>query len=82
VGGRYVLSADEKTSIQVRRRLHPTLPIGPHQPMRVEHEYERAGVHTPTYASWLTQIETYFSIIQRKAEDWLHMLSCNVTGFR
>jgi transposase len=39
----YVLSADEKTSIQVRRRLHPTLPIGPHQAMRVEHEYERAG---------------------------------------
>ena len=27
----YVLSADEKTSIQVRRRLHPTVPIGPHQ---------------------------------------------------
>ena len=40
----YVLSADEKTSIQVRRRLHLTLPIGPHQAMRVEHEYERAGV--------------------------------------
>jgi transposase len=137
----YVLSADEKTSIQVRRRLHPTVPIGPHQAMRVEHEYERAGVvqylaawdvhravafgrcepktgkaafgrlvddvmdqepyrsarrvfwivdngsshrgdraaeelqarhprivivHTPTYASWLNQIEIYFSIIQRK----------------
>jgi transposase len=137
----YVLSADEKTSIQVRRRLHPTLPIGPHQAMRVEHEYERAGVlqylaawdvhraivfgrcepktgktafgrlvddvmnqepyrsarrvfwivdngsshrgeraaeelrarhprivivHTPTYASWVNQIEIYFSIIQRK----------------
>jgi transposase len=137
----YVLSADEKTSIQVRRRLHPTLPIGPHQSMRVEHEYARAGVlqylaawdvhravvfgrcepktgkaafgrlvddvmhqepyrsarrvfwivdngsshrgdraakevqerhprtvivHTPTYASWLNQVEIYFSIIQRK----------------
>jgi len=137
----YVLSADEKTSIQVRRRLHPTVPIGPHQAMRVEHEYERAGVvqylaawdvhravvfgrcepktgkapfarlvddvmdqepyrsarrvfwivdngsshrgeraaeelqarhprivivHTPTYASWLNQVELYFSIIQRK----------------
>jgi len=40
----YVLSADEKTSIQVRRRLHPTLPTGSHQALRVEHEYERAGV--------------------------------------
>ena len=137
----YVLSADEKTSIQVRRRLYPTLPSGPHQAMRVEHEYARAGVlqylaawdvhravvfgrcepktgkaafgrlvddvmdqepyrsarrvfwivdngsshrgdhaaaelqarhprivivHTPTYASWVNQIEIYFSIIQRK----------------
>src|SRR6266498_2935212 len=40
----YVLSADEKTSIQVRRRCHPSPPIGPHQAMRIEHEYERAGV--------------------------------------
>jgi transposase len=137
----YVLSADEKTSIQVRRRCHPSLPIGPHQAMRIEHEYERAGVlqymaawdvhravifgrcepktgkaafgrlvddvmsqepyrsarrvfwivdngsshrgeraaqelrarhprivivHTPKHASWLNQIEIYFSIIQRK----------------
>ena len=28
----YVLSADEKTSIQVRRRCHPSLPIRLHQP--------------------------------------------------
>jgi transposase len=137
----FVLSADEKISIQVRRRRHPSLPIGPHQAMRVEHEYERAGVlqymaawdvhravvfgrcepktgkaafgrlvddvmsqepyrsarrvfwivdngsshrgqrsadelrarhprivsvHTPVHASWLNQIEIYFSIIQRK----------------
>jgi transposase len=137
----YVLSADEKTSIQVRRRCHPSLPIGPRQAMRIEHEYERAGVlqylaawdvhhavvfgrcepktgkaafgrlvddvmsqepyrsarrvfwivdngashrgeraahelrarhprivivHTPKHASWLNQIEIYFSILQRK----------------
>ena len=137
----YVLSADEKTSIQVRHRCHPSLPIAPHQAMRVEHEYKRAGVlqylaawdvhravifgrcepktgkaafgrlvddvmcqepyrsarrvfwivdngsshrgeraadeirarhprivivHTPKHASWLNQIEIYFSIIQRK----------------
>src|SRR6266542_4616859 len=137
----YVLSADEKTSIQARRRRHPTLPPGPHRAARVEHEYGRAGVvqylaawdvhravvfgrcepktgkaafgrlvddvmsqepyrsarrvfwivdngsshrgeraddelrarhprivlvHTPTHASWLNQIEIYFSIIQRK----------------
>jgi transposase len=136
----YVLSADEKTSIQVRRRLQPTLPPGPRQAARVEHEYECRGalqylaawdvhravvfgrcerktgkaafgrlvdqvmdqepyrsarrvfwivdngsshrgeraaeelrarhsrivvVHTPVHASWLNQIEQYFSILQR-----------------
>jgi transposase len=137
----YVLCADEKTSIQVRRRRHRTLTIGSHQAMRVEHEYQRGGVlqylaawdvhravvfghcepktgkaafgqlvddvmsqepyrsarrvfwivdngsshrgdrsaeelrarhprivivHTPIHASWLNQIEIYFSILQRK----------------
>jgi hypothetical protein len=137
----YVLSTDEKTSIQARRRLHPTLPPRPDLPMKVEHEYERKGawaylaawdvhhakvfgrceahsgiapfdrlvaqvmhqepygsarrvfwimdngsshrgersvqrlqscyprmqvVHGPVHASWLNQIEIYFSIIQRK----------------
>jgi transposase len=137
----YVLSADEKTSIQARRRLQPTMPPGPHQATRVEHEYARQGavqylaawdvhravvfgrcepktgkaafgrlvdqvmdhepyrsarrvfwivdngsshrgeraaeqlrsrhprivvVHTPVHASWLNQIEQYFSILQRK----------------
>lgn len=39
----YVISADEKTSIQARRRCHPTDPPAPGRPMRVEHEYERCG---------------------------------------
>ncbi|CAN5296751.1 hypothetical protein BH20GEM2_BH20GEM2_01450 [soil metagenome] len=34
----YVLSADEKTSIQARVRLHPSAPPAPGEPMRVEHE--------------------------------------------
>jgi hypothetical protein len=137
----FVISADEKTSIQARRRLHPTQPPDAARPMRVEHEYERCGawaylaawdvhrarifgrcepqtgiepferlvqdvmrrrpycsaarvfwivdngsshrgeasirrlatrwpnlqlVHTPVHASWLNQIEIYFSIVQRK----------------
>jgi hypothetical protein len=137
----YVLCADEKTSIQARRRIHPSTPPRPGQPIRVEHEYKRAGawayiaawdvhraklfgrcepktgiapferlvaevmrhqpyrsarrifwivdngtshrgqraakrlqakwpsivlVHTPVHASWLNQIEVYFSIVQRK----------------
>jgi hypothetical protein len=137
----YILSADEKTSIQARIRCHATLPPGPGRPRRLEPEYERGGalqylaawdvrrgyvwgrcepktglvpfarlvaqvmaqepyrsarrvfwvvdngsshrgeaargrlresypravlVHTPVHASWLNQVEIYFSIIQRK----------------
>ena len=137
----FVISADEKTSIQARRRKQPTVPLGPARPIRVEHEYFRKGawtylaawdvhrakvfgrcevkngmapverlvsdvmsqepyksarrvfwimdncsahrgqkaadryrakwpnailVHTPVHASWLNQVEIYFSIVQRK----------------
>ena len=137
----YVISADEKTSIQARVRCHPTAPSRPGTTMRVEHEYERGGalqylcawdvhrarlfgrlepktgiapfgrlvdqvmrrfpyrrarrvfwivdngtshrgeraarrlaaaypnlvlVHLPVHASWLNQVEIYFSIVQRK----------------
>jgi len=137
----FVISADEKTSIQARHRCHPTLPPGPGRLVRVEHEYERRGalaylaawdcgraklfarcetttgiepfrrlvdqvmsvepytsaervfwivdngsshrgtlsvdrltqdwpnahlVHLPIHASWLNQVEIYFSVIQRK----------------
>jgi len=41
--GEYVISADEKASIQARCRCHPTLPPGRTRVMRVEHEYERGG---------------------------------------
>jgi hypothetical protein len=139
--GDYIISSDEKTSIQARVRCHETLPTAPGRPMRVEHEYKRGGalqylaawdvrrgqvlgrceertgidsfgrlveqvmtsepyrsadrvfwvvdngsshrgraaidrlrrayrkafmVHTPVHASWLNQVEIYFSIIQRK----------------
>ena len=137
----FVISADEKTSIQARRPRHPSLPPQPGLPMKVEHEYKRCGawaylaaldvhharifgrcerrtgkapfdrlveqvmtrppyndarrvfwivdngsshrglasvqrlqqkfprlvlVHGPVHASWLNQIEIYFSILQRK----------------
>jgi hypothetical protein len=39
----FVLSTDEKTSIQARVRIHPSAPVAPGQPMRVEHEYTRGG---------------------------------------
>jgi hypothetical protein len=39
----FVISTDEKTSIQARRRRHPSLAPAPHRSMRVEHEYVRRG---------------------------------------
>jgi hypothetical protein len=41
--GQFVISADEKTSIQARCRCHPTLPPGVARMMKVEHEYQRGG---------------------------------------
>jgi len=38
-----VLCLDEKTSLQPRSRLSPTLPAQPDRPVRVEHEYQRKG---------------------------------------
>ena len=39
----FVISSDEKTSIQARCRCHPTLPPGKARLLRVEHEYHRGG---------------------------------------
>lgn len=39
----YVISSDEKTSIQARCRCHPSLPPGAARMMRVNHEYDRGG---------------------------------------
>jgi DDE superfamily endonuclease len=47
----FVISADEKTSIQARVRRHPTLAPAPRRDMRVEHEYERGGA-LAYFAAW------------------------------
>lgn len=39
----YVISADEKTSVQARCRCHPTLAPGQARGMRVNHTYGRGG---------------------------------------
>jgi len=137
----FVLSADEKTQLQVLTRCHPSAPAAPGRPLRVEHEYRRRGtiaylaawdvhraklfgrieatvgnapfdrlvdevmatqpyasarrvffvvdngtshrgersiertyrrhptahlIHLPLHASWLNQVEIYFSVLQRK----------------
>jgi hypothetical protein len=47
----FVLSADEKTSVQARRRKQPTLAPASARSMRVEHEYFREGAWT-YLAAW------------------------------
>ena len=39
----FVISTDEKSSIQARLRIHPSPPTRPGESMRVEHEYARGG---------------------------------------
>jgi hypothetical protein len=39
----FVISSDEKTSIQARLRIHPSLPTEPGKSMRVEHGYGRSS---------------------------------------
>ena len=41
--GDYVICADEKPSIQARKRIHATLPSAPGEGQKAEHEYERTG---------------------------------------
>jgi transposase len=41
--GDRIISVDAKPSIQARARCHATGPPGPGRPVRVEHEYDRAG---------------------------------------
>lgn len=47
----FVLSADEKPSIQARRRKHPSTAPAPKRSMRIEHEYFREGALT-YLAAW------------------------------
>lgn len=48
----YVISADEKTPIQARRRRHPSVAANPHHPALVEHEYDRGGSAFAYLAAW------------------------------
>ena len=60
-----VFAADEKTAIQALDRLHPVLPLSPGRAER--HGFPQVHLHfTPTYASWLNQVELWFGRIERE----------------
>jgi hypothetical protein len=86
--GDYVLSSDEKTSIQARVRCHPTLRPGPGRPRRVEHEYDRGGA-LQYLAAWDVQqgrgmgrceartgIEPFGRLVQQVMEDPQYRTPC------
>lgn len=61
----YVLCADEKTSIQARRRKHPSLSPAPGRPIYVEHEYARTGA-CAYIAAWDVHRARLFGRCERK----------------
>jgi hypothetical protein len=63
--GDFVLCADEKPSIQARRRIHVSLPAGPGSAQRVEHTYRRGGALT-YLAAWDVRRGRVFGRSERK----------------
>jgi transposase len=64
-----VLSLDEKTNLQPRPRLVPTLPTRPGSPTRLEHEYKRAGA-LHLFAAFDTRTgKVYACIARRKRQE-------------
>ena len=61
----FVLCADEKTSIQARRRNHPPLSPAPGRPIYVEHEYARTGA-CAYIAAWDVHRAKLFGRCERK----------------
>lgn len=82
----FVICADEKPGIQALERCRPsTLPApgrngASHQPKtfpdRLRRLYPNAiAVHLSKHASWLNQVELYFSTLQRKLLKRIHVTS-------
>jgi len=60
----FVISTDEKTSIQARCRCHPSLPPGRARLMRVEHEYERKGA-----LNYLAALDVHRGLLFGRCEE-------------
>jgi transposase len=60
----YVISTDEKTSIQARCRCHPSLPPGRSRMLRVEHEYKRKGA-----LNYLAALDVHRATLLGRCED-------------
>ena len=74
----FVLSTDEKTSIQARQRRHPTLPTKPGLPMKVENEYKRCGAWAYIAALDVHRFKLFGSCIQRNGIESFDRLVAEV----
>ena len=77
-----VLCVDEKTSLQPRTRISPTLPARPDLPVRVEHEYQRKGALN-LFAAFDTRTgKVYARTAERKRQvefiTFLEQMDCEV----
>jgi hypothetical protein len=63
----YVICADEKTSIQARRRKQPTLPPAPSRPTQVEHE-SSAWVPGPIWQLGMSIEQESSDVVKSKVE--------------
>jgi transposase len=63
-----VSCVDEKTSLQPRTRLSPTLAAQPELPVRVEHEYQRKGALNPFAAFDTRTGKVYAHTAERKRQ--------------
>ena len=61
----FVISADEKTSIQAHRRLHPTEPCKPGRAAHVENRYKRGGAWF-TSALWTSTMPEFLAGVKPK----------------
>lgn len=61
----YIISADEKTSIQARKRKYDTLKPKPGRVMHIEHEYKRKGAWT-YLAAWDIRRAKIFGRLEEK----------------
>lgn len=74
----YVICADEKTSIQARIRLCPTLPPKEEVPIRVAHEYKRGGA-TNYMAGWdVFKGRLIGKCVRRKTKAAFRSLVCKI----
>jgi hypothetical protein len=64
----FVLSADEKTSIQARSRKAQSLPTQSHRPMKIEHEYKRLGASGPISPPWTSTVQNSSAAAKPKVE--------------